>query len=234
MEPEKPSAMTSNVMGSRLRLGIVLAFLVLGIAVLFLAVSRRSIAEAETSDVSGQGGEGVYAVNGATLTRRAEGLEVSLKIPRPRPGEYTYPPPETPGGDPLPPVSVGEDEVFTLWLFVFNQPGRCIDPYVCRLVDILGDETTPEPAAKGAIYQLDAIVATGDIIEMNGQVTVGMTPVVGASLENPLCSHVHVGMAPHGEALEGNDLETQLTSTIGGPEFFWPAEFEFLDPAKGC
>jgi len=55
-----------------------------------------------------------------------------------------------------------------------------------------------------------------------------------SGLSNTLCSHVHIGMAPHGEALQGEDLEEQMSTTIGGPDFFWAAEFEFLDPSKGC
>ena len=193
-----------------------------------------STASAETADLSHQGGEGVWAADGATLTRTADTLGMELNVPRPMPGEYEYPPAQQPNGDYHPPVSRGEEEVFTLWMFVFNHPELCRDPHVCRLVDVFGDETTPEPPARGGIFQVDGVIATGNILEMSGVVTLESPAVQGVPLTNPLCSQVHIGMAPHGKALESDELEFQLSNTIGGPEWFWAAEFTVLDPENGC
>ena len=199
-----------------------------------LALQFAGSAEAETADVAGQGNVGVWAEDGVTLIRSADGVEVSMEMPRPPPGEYNYPPGgEQPNGSMHPDLVQGEDEVFTLWFFNFNHPELCKDPYVCRIVDVLGEDDVAPPA-EGGIYQLDGVIVSGDIIKMNGEVRVGDLARTGADLTNPLCSHVHIGMAPHGKALEGDDLATQLNSGIGSPDWWWPAEFEFVDPGKGC
>ncbi len=234
MDTDQSQAPPKTAQRSRRGLWIVPGLIALGVIVLVLVLRPSSSAEAETSDMSLQGGEGVWAVNGVELVRSQDALQVSLKIPRPMPGEYTYPPAETPAGDPTPPVGVGESEVFTLWMFVFNHPELCRDPYTCRLVDIFGDDEMPDPPAAGGVYQLSAIIATGNILEMDGEVMVGTDPATGAPLTNTKCSHVHIGMAPHGEALDGEDLEIQMSTTIGGPAFFWAASFEFLDSSEGC
>ncbi|MFV2000747.1 MAG: hypothetical protein ACC654_10335 [Acidimicrobiia bacterium] len=182
-----------------------------------------------------QGGDGVWSNDAVTLERREDRLVVTLSAPRPDPGTYNYPPPETPAGDPTPMPGPGETEVFTLWMFLFNHPPDCKDPNVCRMVDILPDAETGEPpAAEGAIYQLDGIIADGDWLEMSGEITVGSPSAAGAILDDPYCAHVHIGMAPHGRALSGADLEEQLSNAIGNPDFWWAAQFESIDPAFDC
>lgn len=199
-----------------------------------LALQFSSTAKAETSNVAGQGSVGVWAKNGVTLIRSEDGVEVSMEMPRPMPGTYDYPEGGLQANGSIhPPVSEGEDEVFTLWFFNFNYPELCKDPYACRIVDINGDEDW-EPIAEGGIYQLDGVIASGNVIKMSGEVLVGAPALTGADLTNPLCSHVHIGMAPHGVALEGDDLVTQLNSGVGSPDWWWAAEFEWVDPQKGC
>jgi len=39
-------------------------------------------------------------------------------------------------------------------------------------------------------------------------------------------------MAPHGKALEGDDVLDQWSSGVGGTDWWWAAEFEFIDPEK--
>ena len=54
----------------------------------------------EQAYLGGQGGDGVWANDAVTLERRADGLVVTLSAPRPDPGSYSYPPAETPAGEP--------------------------------------------------------------------------------------------------------------------------------------
>lgn len=212
---------------------IVAAVVVIVVVAVALAIQFASSAEAETGDVKGQGGRGVWAIDGVTLVRFDDGVEVSMQVPRPQPGTYEYPPAETPSGGYHPPVSQGEEEVFTMWLFNFNHPELCKDPYVCRDVDISG-ENGVAPAAEGGVYRVDGVVVSGEFVTMKGTVLVGSPAAVGADMTNPLCSHVHVAMAPHGQALEGDDLLDQLNTSIGGTDWWWAALFEFIDAEKGC
>ena len=63
------------------------------------------------SDVVNQGGEGIYAANGAEMSREERGLLLRVSMPVPEPGSYTYPS----GG-----AAQAEPEVFSAWAFVFN------------------------------------------------------------------------------------------------------------------
>ncbi len=213
---------------------IIAAAVAIVLAGIALAVQFSSTATAETSDVAGQGDVGVWAQNGVTIIRSEDGIEVSMEMPRPMPGTYAYPEGgEQANGSIHPEIVQGEEEVFTLWFFNFNHPELCVDPYVCRFADIISEDGSPPPA-EGGIYQVDGVIVSGSIITMSGEVRVGDPARTGADLTNPLCSHVHVGMAPHGMALDGDDLFTQLTSGVGSPDWWWAAEFEWIDASKGC
>lgn len=217
------------------------------VGIVLITQLTASTADTEVASLQGQGtcedlavgasdecSGDIYETDGATLSRSDDAVAVTLNVPKPEPGSYTYPAPMTPRGEEHPPVAPGEQEVFSLWLFVFNYPELCRDPYVCRLFDVFGDEETPNPPAQGGVFQLDSMVATGDVLDMAGVVTLDSAPYIGAPLLNPLCSHVHVGLDPHGQALEGEDLEFQLAHAVGGPDVIWLAQFETLDRGKGC
>jgi hypothetical protein len=214
---------------------IVVAVVLVGAIVAVLLGWLSPAGGVEQAYLGGQGGDGVWANDAVTLERQADGLVVTLSAPRPDPGSYSYPPAETPAGEPTPMPGPGETEVFTLWIFIFNHPVECKDPNVCRMVDIVPDSETGEsPKADGAIYQLDSIIADGDWLDMAGTISVGSPSNVGATLTDPLCAHVHIGMAPHGRALSGADLERQLSDAVGNPDFWWPAQFENIDPNLDC
>lgn len=171
-------------------------------------------------DVMNQGGEGVYAANGATLNRGNRHIHINWRVPTPEPGSYAYPtadmiPPTAP---PHPEVLVGYPEVYTLWVFIFNNPELCDLP--CDGNDI-GD--TP---AQGGVYQLDYTIGFKDTIRMNGKIKVGATPANGSVLQDPHGADVHVAMAPHGQAYTGDDLVRQFSGPIGSPPFWWAAIFE--------
>jgi hypothetical protein len=238
-EPPNESSEAVQHTGKRRRLWLLAGVPAVALAVVvLLAVLADDAAPAITIEqgaLNGQGGEGVWSNDAVTLERRADRLVVKLSAPRPEPGTYNYPEGRTPTGDPTPSPGPGEIEVFTLWIFLFNHPPLCKDPNVCRMVDILPDpETGEQPAAEGAIYQIASIIADGDWLEMSGEITVGSPPSAGAALTEPYCSHVHIGMAPHGKALSGSDLESQLSNAIGNPDFWWAAQFENIDPSYNC
>jgi hypothetical protein len=112
--------------------------------VALLAMSLQANAQGashETVDVVGQSSAGpVVSEDGATIIRTKNGITASLKMPTPIPGSYTYP-----DGNAFQPfVFVGHPEVFTGWIFIFNNPAECSDG-VCG-----SDDLGPTPARGGA------------------------------------------------------------------------------------
>lgn len=168
----------------------------------------------QKADVMEQGGGDTYQHNGATLIRTDHSIEVKWKVATPEPGSYTYPAP----APTHPPIEPGSPEVFTLWMFVFDHPELCSDG-VCDGNDI-GD--TP---ARGSVYQIDGEVAAENKLRMGGKARLGQTPAAGLGLSNPLGAEVHVAMAPHGQAAEGEGLVTQLNTPAGSPPFWFAAIF---------
>ncbi len=186
-----------------------------------LAVASFPVAAAtgEQADVLGQGGVGVLSEDGASLDRSVEGLRIRFRVPTPESGGYAYPTNDmVPPGATHPEVIPGYPEVFTLWAFVFNYPHLCSDG-VCDGND-LGD-----PASKGGVYRVDGTVADSATIEFRTGIDAGAAATAFFDLENPLGAEVHVAMAPHGMALSGDDLRTQLNVSVGTPAFWWPAQF---------
>ena len=141
--------------------------------------------EAQTADISGQGGsEPSLAADGARLIRRADGLVAEIDAPTPVPGTYEYPTGEMipPLGRSAPRVVPGASdapEVFTAWVFVFNAPERCTDGTATS--DDLGVDT----AALGGSYQLDGLIADDETMAMFGRIRVGEDPANGAPLNKP-------------------------------------------------
>ena len=168
----------------------------------------------QKADVMEQGGAETYQHNGATLVRTDHSIEVKWKVPTPTPGSYTYPDP----APTHPPIEPGSPEVFTLWMFVFDHPELCSDG-MCGGNDI-GD--TP---ARGSVYQADGEIAYQHQLRMGGKVRLGHTPEAGLGLSNPLGAEVHVAMAPHGQATDGDDLVTQLNTPAGSPPLWFTAIF---------
>ena len=173
----------------------------------------------QTTDVLAQGGNGLYQGDGARLVRSDNSLRIKWQVPTPDPGTYQYPTADQvpPGAPDHPDIVPGWPEVFTLWVFVFNNPQLCTEP--CDFDDI-GD--TP---AQGGIYQADGIIAHGNKITMRGDVEVGTPPLAGVALASPLTAEVHVAMTSHGQAYSGEDLARQLSIAVGTPAEWWPAIF---------
>ena len=161
----------------------------------------------ETVDVGGQGGVGdPVSIDGGTLIRKKNGITISISMPTPLPGTYTYPPG----------AFAGHPEAYTGWAFVFNFPDLCSLP--CDGNDI-GD--TP---AQGGVYNIAGHVSGGGNLQMVGHVSTGETPFGGVPLQNPLGAEVHVAIAPHG-MVDPSNMPAQIKTPIGGPPWWWVAFF---------
>lgn len=169
----------------------------------------RSHTGREYADVSNQGGMGVYAPNGASIIRQPNGLQVSLSMPTPEPGSYAYPAGFAPG----------HPEVFTLWVFVFDDPGSCMVPHDCGPVDILG----PNPV--GAAYNAAGHPASGAHLTLAGRVGTNDTPFAGVPFALPNTAAVHLAVAPHG-GLNPSTLPDEFRLPTGNPAFWWVALFD--------
>ncbi len=137
----------------------------------------------EYANVSNQGGAGLYAVNGASIVRQPDGLQARLSMPTPEPGTYSYPAGTAPG----------HPEVFTLWIFVFNNPELCTMP--CGPDDLGVDKP-----ARGGAYNGGGHVVSGNTLSIAGRIGVGETPfdhptITMAPLESPATATVHLAIA---------------------------------------
>lgn len=179
----------------------------------------------QAADVEGQGNtEPALASDGARLLRRDDGLSAVVEVPTPQPGSYDYPtndmiPPTVESHPPVSPGAADAPEVFTLWLFAFNDGSLCTDGQ-CDT-----DDLAPDAAARGGVYQLDGRIADGDTLRLEGSIRLGQQPPNGSPLDNPHGAEVHLAIAPHGRALSGTDGWTQLNTPIGNPTLWWGARF---------
>jgi hypothetical protein len=187
----------------------------LPIALLALSVQAHAQgASKATVDVVGQSMAGpVVSEDGATVIRTNGGVTASLTMPTPVSGSYTYPP----GNAFQATVLVGHPEVFTGWMFVFNNPAECSDG-VCDLNDL---GATP---ARGGAYNFAGHVVGGSTLNLAGHVSVGSAPFLGVPLDNPLGADIHLAVAPHG-MVQPDLLPTQITTPIGTPSHWWLAIF---------
>ncbi len=183
----------------------------------------------QTSDIGEQGDtERSLADHGARLLRRSDGLSIDVTVPTPEPGSYEYPTGDMvpPGAEPHPSISPGASdapEVFTLWLFAFNEPSLCSEGQ-CDT-----DDFAPGAAARGGVYQVDGRVGDGDRLHLEGNVRLGQSPTTGAPLDDPEGAEIHIAIAPHGMRLSGDDGIRQLNSSVGNPTLWWAASFTSPD-----
>lgn len=180
----------------------------------------------QTANVNGQGiGGPLVSENGAKLNRTKNGITVSVSMPTPIPTMYNYPS----GNMFQPMVFMGSPEVFTGWIFFFNNPGDCLVPHAC----VPPPPGTPAPndftMALGGVYNFAGhIAAGGGSLNLTGHISVGEGVFAGPStLQNPYGAEVHVAIAPHG-MVQPALLPAQLNTPIGSPPFWWLALF--LDP----
>ncbi len=195
---------------------------------LFSPDGRSQVVIKQTADVNGQGiGGPLVSKNGAQLLRTPNGIMIAASMPIPAPGTYSYPP----GNAYQPTVFMGSPEVFTGWVFFFNNPSQCLVPHAC----VPPPAGTPAPndftRASGGVYNFSGhIVAGGGRLTLLGHISVGQTQFGGPStLQNPQGAEIHVAIAPHG-TLQPALMPTQIMTPIGGPPHWWLSLF--LDPAQ--
>lgn len=191
------------------------AILSLPIASLAIGLNVHAQGAAKsTEDVVGQGPAGPTASeDGATIIRTENGITASLNMPTPMPGTYEYP--DGNGFQPL--VFIGAPEVFTGWIFIFNNPAACSD-------GVCGSDDLGATPAMGGAYNFGGHVVGGTTFNVAGHISVGDEPFAGMPLSNPTEAEVHLAIAPHG-TLQPDSLPTQIQTPIGGPPNWWLAIF---------
>jgi hypothetical protein len=133
-------------------------------------------------------------------------------MPTPAPGSYTYPE----GNMFQPTVKMGSPEVFTGWIFIFNDPAACDGP--CDGGDL------SNPMARGGVYNFAGHAVGGSTLNLAGNIGIGESTFLGFPLDDPENAEVHLAVAPHG-MLQPDLLPTQLTTPIGVPDHWWLALF---------
>ncbi len=151
------------------------------------------------------GDRAVFAEDGATLRRTNNGVSFQVKMPTPEPGTYQYPEPGETATD-----EEGPPEVFTLWVFVFDD-------------ELGGYEDFPWSSA----FLGGGHVVGGPNLTLAGNITKETEPFAGFKLENP-DAEIHLAVAPHG-ALSPAMMPDQIKTPAGEPPIWWVAFFDELD-----
>ena len=178
----------------------------------------------QTADVVGQSPAGdVVSPDGASLIRTKNGITASINMPTPMSGSYEYPP-----ANPFQTVAPvpGVPEVFTGWLFFFNEPENCAVPNAC--IPPPGGPNPPTPndfeEGKGGVYNFAGHAISGrGSLNMVGHISVGETQFGGPfALDNPTGAEIHLAVAPHG-LLIPELMPQQINTPVGNPSFWWLA-----------
>ena len=204
----------------------VMSTLVVMSSVIFLFAGTQADAKGgasrETVDVVGQGPGGpVVSPGGAKLIRTKNGITASINMPTPMSGSYEYPP-----ANPFQTVTPvpGTPEVFTGWVFFFNDPENCAVPNQC----IPPPPGAPAPndftEGKGGVYNFAVHAVSGQgSLNLVGHISVGEAQFGGPfALENPTGAEIHLAVAPHG-LLVPELMPQQINTPVGNPSFWWLA-----------
>lgn len=181
------------------------------------------------------GGADLLAPENAHLVRGPDGITISMRLPTPEPGSYTYP-------DTVPAERQAHPEAFTLWAFVFNHPELCVtspEPPRCGPDDfndavrfgaynVAGFSGSLSQHSMGELVANEAtdgmVVLSGSV--MSGQAERDMGDTMTFPLENPEGAEVHAAIAPHGQ-LDVGALPDELYVPAGSPDCacWWVAIF---------
>jgi hypothetical protein len=199
---------------------IFVAFLALSFLLSNNALAKGAVKQ--TVDVIGQGTTGpVVSAGGATVIRTKNGVTASISMPVPMSGSYSYPP-----ANPFQTVTPvpGIPEVFTGWLFFFNEPENCAVPNGC----IPPPPGAPAPndftEGKGGVYNFAGHAISGrGSLNLVGHISAGETQFGGPfALSNPIGAEIHLAIAPHG-MLVPELMPQQINTPVGNPSFWWLA-----------
>ena len=176
----------------------------------------------QTADVRGQGiGGDVVSPDGASIIRTKKGVTVSINMPTPMSGTYNYPP-----ANPFQTVTPvpGVPEVFTGWLFFFNDPENCAVPNGCSPPPPGAPAPNDFTEGRGGAYNFAGHALSGrGSLNMVGHISVGETQFGGPfALDNPLGAEIHLAVAPHG-LLVSELMPQQISTPVGNPTFWWVA-----------
>ena len=176
----------------------------------------------QTADVVGQSPAGpVVSPDGASLIRTKNGITASLNMPTPMSGSYNYPP-----ANPFQTVAPvpGTPEVFTGWLFFFNNPENCAVPNQCMPPPPGAPAPNDFTEGRGGVYNFagHAISGSGSL-NMVGHISVGDAQFGGPfALDNPSGAEIHLAVAPHGVLVPAL-MPEQINTPVGNPSFWWLA-----------
>ncbi len=188
---------------------------------LMAAVPATAATTTQTLDLTDQDGVGTYSEDGVRITRKNNGLSIRVTMPVPQPNTYVYP-------DEIPTPSASP-EVFTGWVFIFNNPAGCAGGAGnCGVADVTG----ANPGELGIYNFAGHATGAGGNLVLTGQIEVGQTaggpPFLPAvDLYNTQTSEVHVAVAPHGQ-LDPAQLPGQQRTPAGTPACgcWWLALFD--------
>ena len=185
----------------------------------------------QTVDVIGQGTDPpvVVSPDGASLIRTKNGITASINMPTPVSGSYEYPP-----VNPFQTVApvAGTPEVFTGWLFFFNDPENCEVPNQCSPPPPGAPAPNDFTLGKGGVYNFAGHAISGrSSLNMVGHISVGETQFGGPfALDNPTGAEFHLAVAPHG-LLVPELMPQQINTPVGNPSFWWLARLPAPDVA---
>jgi hypothetical protein len=204
-----------------------LATLVAAASLVLSATAASAASGWETADVVGQSLAGpVVAAEGAAVLRTPNGVAASLRMSTPEPDSYTYPTGPTGSG------MAGHPEAFSLWVFIFYNPGECAGP-VCGPADLMNN-----PDVIAGAYNAGGHLEGGPRLNLEGFVnnssstfggpnaeTLGQALSMGFDLAD---ADIHLAVAPHG-GLDPALLPGSISTPVGSPATWWLAIFPPLD-----
>ncbi len=126
----------------------------------------------------------------------------------PKPGSYTYPDGAADEGGP---------EAFSLWVFVFADPGKCEGGSCSGLPDVA--------ASGGGVFNVAGHISGGGTMVLSGHISKNSQPFALNNLTNADTAEVHVAVAPHG-TLDPSQMPAQVSTPIGAPPHWWIALFK--------
>jgi len=184
-------------------------------------------------------GDQLLVAENARLTRTENGIGIEMRLITPEAGSYKYP-------DTVTAEDQAQPEVFTGWVFVFNNPDKCTtfpgEQFPCGAKDFNDDVKAGVYNFSGTTNALGQL-SGGDVqlnpytdgqVVLSGEVEVGQTqrPPVGEGntshpLENPMGAEVHVAIAPHGQ-FDAGTMPDELFNPVGNPacDCWWVATFQ--------